>query len=564
MRKHWKYTPSDPAIVTHLQEVLKINPIFCQLLAQRGIHSFETAKYFFRPQLRHLHDPFLMKSMAKAVERLGKAIRNKERILLYGDYDVDGTTSVAMLYAFLAKRHQKLDYYIPDRYKEGYGISLAGIDYAKQNQVNLLIAMDCGIRAVDKVATANALGIDCIICDHHNPEGTLPPAIAVLDPLRPDCDYPFKHLSGCGVTLKLIQAYCQQQGLSDDEWIDLLDFVVISIAADIVPMMGENRVLAHFGLKQLNCTQRPGLQALIHESRRSAPLSINDIVFGIGPMLNAAGRLADAKLAVRLLLSDSKFIAHDNASFLGQKNRLRKEYDQMMAEEAKSLFKQMPNWQSQKCAVLFQAHWHKGIVGIAASRIIDAFHVPTIILTESNGKLVGSARSIKGFNIYEGLKACSSYLENYGGHDYAAGLTLLPENLKAFAAAFEAYVDTHLNHTDLIPQIALAAKIDLKDITPKFMRILNQFAPFGPHNRNPIFCTTQVTDNGYSKLLKGNHVKLSIQQGDASIKGIAFGRGEDFTKIQKQEAFDVCYKLEENRWKGKSDLEINVKDLRFD
>ncbi|MFT4762657.1 MAG: single-stranded-DNA-specific exonuclease [Paraglaciecola sp.] len=564
MRKRWKLRPTDDATVQDLQEKLKIHPVFCQLLVQRNITTYDAAKTFFRPVLSNLHDPFLMRDMEAAVDRLETAIRNKERILLYGDYDVDGTTSVAMMYDFLSQIHERLDYYIPDRYKEGYGVSMEGVDYAKQNGISLIIAMDCGIKANAKVAKAKKIGIDFIICDHHLPEGKLPDAVAVLDPKRPDCNYPYKELSGAGVTFKLVQAFCQKHELDSAYWQRLLEFLVISIAADIVPITGENRILAYYGLKKLNCTERPGMKALIHESRRNHSLVISDIVFGLAPMINAAGRLGDAKQAVRLMLSDNKFSAYENAHFLNQKNKLRKEYDQLIAEEAKKMFRDFPDWEKRKSIVLYQPHWHKGIVGIAASRLVEKYHRPTIILTESNGKIVGSARSVKGFNIYKAVKSCEDLLLNFGGHNFAAGLTLEEDNLENFRERFEEYVSENLEKDLLIPEIPISSELDFDSINDKFMKILKQFAPFGPGNRNPIFATKYVNDTGYSRLLKGNHLKLSLKQGESeTMSGIAFSRGDDLDRVQDHKPFHICYRVEENNWKDKRYLQLNVNDIWF-
>lgn len=564
MRKHWTMIPVDETAVQELQSELKIHPVFCKLLVQRGIQTFEEARQFFRPNLSELHDPFLMLNMEKAVARLTKAIQQDERILLYGDYDVDGVTSVSLMYDFLSKYHSKLDYYIPDRYKEGYGVSIEGVDYAKQNGVTLVIAMDCGIKAVQQVATAKELGIDFIICDHHLPEKTLPNAVAILDPKQKDCKYPYKELSGCGVAFKLAQAFCEKRGFAAIVWEDLLDFVVISIAADIVPITGENRTLAHFGLKQLNRTKREGLKALIHESRRTKVLTITDIVFGLAPIINAAGRLSDAKQAVRLLLSDNKFIAHENAHFLKNKNELRKEYDQMIAGEAKQLFREFSDWENRKSIVLYQPHWHKGIVGIAASRMVETFYRPTIILTESNGKIVGSARSVSGFNVHQAIKSCEHLLVNFGGHNHAAGLTLLEDNLEEFRNEFEKIVQETIEEKELKPELKISASLDFEDIDDKFFRILRQFAPFGPGNRNPLFGSKNVLDIGYSKLLTGNHLRLAMKQNSKkSFYGIAFQRGDDIENVKSGNPFHIVYKIEENHWKGKSRLQLNVKDLKF-
>lgn len=560
----WTLKPTDEALVQELQTQLQIHPIFCQLLIQRNIQTFEDAKDFFRPEWSNLHDPFLMKNMDLAIDRLEKAIKNNERILLYGDYDVDGTTAVALMHSFLEPLHSNLDYYIPDRYKEGYGVSMASIDYAKQNGVSLIIAMDCGIKAIQPVAQAKSQNIDFIICDHHLPGPQLPDALAILDPKQKDCPYPFKELSGCGVAFKLAQAYLKKNKKSDNILKDLSDFLVISIASDLVPMIGENRILSYWGLKKLNETLRPGLIALIEESRRTAPLSINDIVFGLGPMINAAGRLADAQAAVRLMLAKDKMVAAEHARILQQRNELRKEHDKLIAEEAKKMFQEIPNWESKKSIVLYQSHWHKGIVGIAAARMVDKFHRPAIMLTQSNGKIVGSARSIKGFNVYKAIQKCEHLLENFGGHHFAAGLTLLEKNLEAFKTLFEEEVRNHITPEQTEPEIEISAILELQDIQASFWKILKQFAPFGPGNRSPIFATKNVKDIGYSKALRGDHLRLAVKQGDSKpVYGIAFGKGADIEKVSTGEPFHLCYKLENNKWKEQENLQLVVKDIKF-
>jgi len=566
MKKRWTLQPYNSSTAQHLQEVLKINPIFCQMLAQRGISTYDEAFQFFRPSLEYLHDPFLMQDMNLAVNRLASAMQRKEKILLYGDYDVDGTTSVALMFSFLKKYHEHLDFYIPDRYTEGYGVSFAGIDYAAQNEMTLIIAMDCGIKANEKVKYAKEKGIDFIICDHHLPEGELPPAVAVLDPKRDDCKYPYKELSGCGIAFKLAQAFVEQNSLDTSQLYELLDFLVISIACDIVPMLGENRTLAFWGMEQLNATKRPGLLSLIEVSQRKFPLNVNDIVFGLGPMINAAGRLADARQAVHLLLSKNKIEAKENANILHQRNRMRKEIDLQIVQEAQFILEKKQDegtLENQKSIVLFQSHWHKGIVGIAAARIVESHHRPTIILAESNGLAVGSARSIKGFNIHAAIKKCEDLLINFGGHEHAAGLTLKIQNVDLFQEKFEIAVRETIKEETLIPEINIAAPLSLKNITPQFWKILQQFAPFGPQNRNPVFATKNVADTGSSRLLKGNHLKLSVKEnGKPHFNAIAFGMGDFFTEIKKQ-PFHICYTINENNWNGKTDLQLTVKDIKM-
>ena len=488
----------------------------------------------------------------------------KERILLYGDYDIDGTTSVALMYSFLVKYHRNMGFYIPNRYKEGYGLSFEGVEFAASKGVHLMIVMDCGIKAERAVNLANSYGIDVIICDHHLPGQNLPDALAILDPKRADCNYPYKELSGCGISFKLVQAFSKQFDLAQKDVEKLLDFLVISIAGDIVPIRGENRVLAHFGLQVLNQTQRLGLRTLILESQRQLPLTISDIVFGIGPHINAAGRLADAQQAVKVLLSTTPKTAQENTQILIERNKMRKEFDQRIAEEAKALFRAMNDWETRKSIVLYQAHWHKGIVGIVAARLVEEFYRPTIILTESNGQIVGSARSIKGFNIYKAIQSCQDLLINFGGHHHAAGLTLKPENIHIFQDRFEAVVSTDIKEEQLQPLLSISAVLKLKDITPQFFSILKAFAPFGPSNRNPVFMTKNVKDVGYSRILKDKHLKMTIKQGDSAVfNAIAFGRATDYEKVASKKPFHIAYTIEENRWKDRSHLQLMVKDLKF-
>ena len=564
MKKRWNIPPTDPSVVNQLQEALKIDPVFCQMLVQRGISTFDEARHFFRPSLDHLYDPFLMKDMDKAIARLELAFQQKEKILLYGDYDVDGTTSVALMYSFLEKYYDQLDFYVPDRYKEGYGISFAGIDYAKQNSMTLIIAMDCGIKAIEKVAYAKAKGIDFIICDHHLPEEILPDAIAVLDPKRKDCEYPYKELSGCGIAFKFAQAFIEKKKFNPAHLYDLLDFVVISISCDIVPIDGENRVLAFFGLEKLNTTKREGLKALMEMSKRAAPLSVSDVVFGIGPIINAAGRLEHAKEAVNLMLSKEKAVAMENARTLQNRNDLRKQFDKQIFDEAKDFIDTHFDLENKKSIVLYNPTWHKGVIGIVASRIVETYHRPTIILTESNGVATGSARSIPGFNIHEAIYDCKDFLTNFGGHAFAAGMTLDIEKIKDFEITFEKIVSKNIGTEPLTPEINVTAMLPFNSISPKFWRILKQFAPFGPKNRNPVFVSRNIRDTGFSRLLKNSHLKLSVKQGESvTLAGIAFGKGDLFADIQNND-FHICYTLNENSWNGKTALQLNVKDIKIE
>lgn len=564
MRKRWTLLPADENVVAQLHQVLRINPVFCRLLAQLGIRSFEEARAFFRPDWSLLHDPFLMKGMDAAVARLEQALRNHEPILLYGDYDVDGTTSVALMHEFLTAQGANLSYYIPDRYREGYGVSMAGIHHAVAEGKKLVLAMDCGVNARQQVAKAKAHGVDFIICDHHLPDGPLPEAVAVLDPMRPDCPYPFKGLSGCGVAFKLAQAFLQKNKLPDEGLRQSLDLLALSIAADIVPMVGENRVLAHFGLAEINRTKRPGLLALLELSGRQQPLSISDVVFGLAPLINAAGRLADADQAVKLLLSKDKAEATANAQVLLRRNQLRKEHDQQIQDEAIRLFEATPEWEALRSVVLFQSGWHKGVIGIAAARMVERFHRPTILLTESNGLAVGSARTVPGFNIYQAIKTCEDLLTNFGGHDHAAGLTMPLEAVPIFQERFEAAVRERIAQEQQVPEVEVNAVLGLHEITPQFWNILRQFAPHGPGNHSPVFVSKNVVDTGHSKLLKGNHLRLSIRQdGTMPVQGMAFGMGEHFARIASKRPFHVAYKIEEDRWQGRSYLRLMVKDFWF-
>lgn len=563
MLKKWKHIDTDFDKVNALHEALEIDPIFCSLLVQRGIYDYADAKAFFRPSLDELHHPFLMKDMDEAVKRLGQAIQNRETILLYGDYDVDGTTSVAMMYTYLNQHHSALDYYIPDRYKEGYGVSIDGIEYAQKIGAKLIIAMDCGIKAIQQVDRARASGIDFIICDHHLPEEQLPDAIAVLDPKREDCNYPYKELSGCGVTFKFIQAFNEREGKPFSEIEALLDFLVISIACDIVPITGENRILAYWGLKKLANTKRIGLKALIARSNRSGLMTISDIVFGLGPMINASGRLSDACQAVKLMITDKASVAEQYAQLLEQQNQLRKEYDQRISEEAKLAFQMQSDWEKRRSIVLTQAHWHKGVIGIVASRMVEAFYRPTVILTQSEGLLVGSARSIKGFDLHQALKQCDDLLVNYGGHKYAAGLKLRAENFYAFQDRFEAIAQTYISPEEFEPEILIAGELTLDKIEDKFWNVLRQFAPFGPGNRNPVFASKDVRDTGYSKVLKEKHLRLNVtQDAKAVVSGIAFGMANHFETVNSGQPFQICYTIQENKWREITNLQLMIKDIK--
>ena len=551
----------DKNIVFALQECLGVSELVATLLAQRGIETFEEAKQFFRPQLSDLYNPFLMKDMDKAVERLHRAINSNEKILVYGDYDVDGTTAVSLMYLFLKEKCKHVEYYIPDRYDEGYGVSYKGIDYAKSNGFSLIVCLDCGIKAVEKVAYAKNKDVDFIICDHHRPGDTLPLAVAVLDPKRSDCDYPFKELCGCGVGFKLAQAYHQQYNLPFEDLVPLLDLVVVSIAADIVPMIDENRVLSFYGLQQLNASPRIGLKALMDVANRKDTFTISDVVFGLAPRINAAGRIEHGNKAVELLVQQDFSIAKEKADYIDNHNFTRKELDKSITQEALAMI--MPGANS---TVVCSEKWHKGVVGIVASRLIETHYRPTIVLTESNGKLTGSARSVSGFDVYNAIDACSDLLEQFGGHKYAAGLTLKKENLTAFIQRFEEVVSTTITAEMQIPKINIDLEMPMEDITMKTHRIIEQMAPFGPSNSRPVFMTKGVIDNGSGRLIgqDKNHLKLAITDNHNSkiLDGIGFGMSDYFSTIKDKQPFDVCFVLDLNEWNGNSKLQLRIKDIR--
>jgi single-stranded-DNA-specific exonuclease len=578
----------DNQQVAEIVKVLNIDENLATLLVQRGITNYEEAKTFFRPSLSQLHDPFLMKDMDKAVKRVISAINNGEKVLIYGDYDVDGTTAVAVVYTYLKPffKKKKIEFYIPDRYEEGYGISYKGIDYAADNGFKLVIALDCGIKAVERIEYANAKGVDFIICDHHRAGDVIPDAVAVLDAKRPDCNYPYDELSGCGVGFKLVTALSMKGYGTIEEVYELLDFLAVSIAADIVPITGENRVLAYFGLKQLNKKPRPGIEAILQhaniyrrdedqldedENVLTRELTISDLVFLIGPRINAAGRIAKASDSVRLLIADKKEHAEKLAASINDLNDERREFDNRITEEALGMIDADQELKDAKSTVVFNERWHRGVIGIVASRLTDYYYRPTIVLTRANGLVTGSARSIKSFDIYDAIDHCSDLLEHFGGHKYAAGLSMKPENLPEFRRRFEAYVSEHLVDEDFVPELEVDLKIKFADITPKFMRILNQFAPFGPGNMAPVFWTDNVIDAGGSRPVGGHrHLKLTVsqvgdaEQGVAPFSGIAFQKGDLFDRIHNGEPFSICYHLEYNTWQGKTNLQLNVKDIKFE
>ena len=559
MEKRWIIQKSDQKFVQKLAKDLGVNHIVAHLLVLRGIENFDDAKLFFRPELKHLHDPFLMKNMQDAVDRIEKAIANKEKVLVYGDYDVDGTTSVAMMYSFLKRFSPEIEYYIPCRYEEGYGISLKGIDYAKKNNFSLIIALDCGIRAFDQVDYANEKEVDFIICDHHNPADKIPNAIAILNPKQSDCNYPYKELSGCGVGFKLIQAYSQKNNIDFSEISEYLDLLTVSIGADIVPMTGENRVFSYFGLKQINTQPRAGLKALMDIANKIKELSISDVVFGIAPRINAAGRIEHAKKAVEILVEQDLDRAKKLASFIEENNVTRRNLDQNITKEALEMIDE-----NKKSTVVFSKNWHKGVVGIVASRVIESHYKPTIVLAEKDGILTGSARSVHDFDLYEAISKCAHLCEKFGGHKYAAGLSIKRENLSEFIIAFEKAVSESITEDQLSPKIDVDMEIDIDAVDDKLFRIIKQFSPFGPQNLSPIFVSRSVVDNGYGKRIGADksHLRINTKTASGSLAGIGFSMGDAFEKIKDYNEFDICYSINENEWNGRKNLQLMLNDLK--
>ena len=565
MQKKWNiHHIKNSEVVSELQDTLAVDETIAKLLALRGISSFEEAKTFFRPSLETLHDPFLMKGMNIAIERIIKAINDNEKVLIFGDYDVDGTTSVALVYSFFKKYISEIRYYIPDRYIEGYGISFKSIDYASENNYSLIIALDCGIKANDKIDYANSKNIDFIICDHHLPGEEIPNAVAVLDPKQSDCPYPYKELAGCGIGFKLAQAFCLQNSIDEREVFDFLDLVVTSIAADIVPIDGENRVLAHFGLKLLNTNPRPGLKALLAlNKQQDKELDINTLVFTIAPRINAAGRIEHGSKAVELLISDSDE-ATEFSKKINETNSQRRDIDISITDEAFETMDLDPITPFKKSTVLFNPNWHKGVVGIVASRMIERYYKPTIILTESNGMATGSARSVKDFDVYTAIENCSHLLEQFGGHKFAAGLSLKTENVKAFAEAFENEVSRTIKTEMLNPTVEIDLEILLDNINDKLIRILNQFAPHGPNNMTPVFCSKNILDTGYAKIVGNNHLKLEVYQPTTQltkIEAIAFNKGDFLNFFKRNIPVDIVYKIKVNEFRGATTIQLLVEEI---
>ncbi|UKN00955.1 single-stranded-DNA-specific exonuclease RecJ [Paracrocinitomix mangrovi] len=571
MNKRWvfKAAPERESVAKLIEEVGVSRPL-AVIMAQRGIQNFDEAKAFFRPEISDLHDPFLMEGMEAAVNRIEQAIAANENILIYGDYDVDGTSSVALVYSYLTRTYEQVGYYIPDRYAEGYGVSEQGIEFASDNSFSLIIALDCGTKAVDLIAKAKEEGIDFIVCDHHTPGRELPDAI-LLNPKQEACNYPYKELCGCGIGFKLVQGIQQSRGEDFDEIYDLLDLVMVAIGADIVPITGENRILAYYGLHVLNNNPRIGFKQLLMLANKTGELSVTDVVFTIAPRINAAGRIDSGNKAVELLLADTVDEVEEISLLINQHNEVRKGLDKDITNQALEMIANDPALLNAKSTVVFNEGWHKGVVGIVASRLTENYYRPTIVLTESNGMAVGSARSVKGFNVYDAIDECSDLLEQFGGHFYAAGLTLPLENIEAFRNKFESVVSNYITKKQLTPEIEIDCEIDFRDIfleqrggIPRFYRVMKQLAPFGPGNMRPVFVTRNVKDAGGSRVLKDEHLKLSLKQdeySDITVNAIAFGMAEWYNALQYG-AIDIVYTIEENNWNGNVSLQLVIKDIK--
>ena len=567
-RKWTVHQPGDPEKVGRLATELGVDRVLAELLIQRGVETFEQARRFFRPSLSDLHDPFLMKDMDKAVERLHEAIQKGQKILVYGDYDVDGTTAVALVYSFVRRFTKRVEYYIPDRYDEGYGLSYKGLDWASDNGIDLLITLDCGIKAIEKVEYARSKGIDVIICDHHLPENELPAAVAVLDPKREDDHYPFDDLCGCGVGFKFVQGYSQQYGIDFETLEPLLDLQVVSIASDLVSMVGENRVLAHYGLKRLNENPRKGLLAMLSLAKlEPGHVTIDDIVFKIGPRINAAGRMESGRLAVELLTAMDDRSAFQIGEKINDNNNERKNIDREITQEALEMVQSGTALETENVTIVYNPTWNKGVVGIVASRLVEAYYKPTVVLTKSNGFVTGSARSVAGFDLYASIESCADLLENFGGHVYAAGLTMKEEHLEEFCKRMNRFVSGNITKQELTPVVDIDARLDFSQITPKFFRILKQFQPFGPGNANPVFLTEDVYDAGNGRKVGagGVHLKLDLMQESQpyrQIPAIGFNMADFYDHIKAGNPIDVCYSIVENFYRGSSTLQLRLKDMR--
>ena len=562
MQKRWNILQSDALKTEALREALKINKTLCRILVQRGIDDFDKAKNYFRPQLTDFHDPWLMKDMDKAVDRILAAFAKAEKILVFGDYDVDGTTSVASVFQFIHKIYSDTDFYIPHRYREGYGVSKLGIDFAKENGFALIISLDCGIKSVELITYAKTLGIDFIVCDHHLPDKELPPAVAILNAKQIDCNYPYKELCGCGVGFKLMMAIASELGLPDESYLQYLDLVATAIAADIVPITGENRAMAFYGLKKVNENPCAGIKALMQLAGVQKHMHISNLVFVIAPRVNAAGRMDDARKAVQLFIEPDYNKALSFAEMLHSDNVDRREADSTITEEALDMIQSNPDFTNRKTTVVFQEHWHKGVVGIVASRLIETFYRPTIVLTRSGDYVAGSARSVAGFNLYEAIHACREHLLGYGGHFAAAGMTLLPENVPAFSDAFEREVSKLITDDLLIPEIIIDAEINFTDITPSLFSILSQMEPFGPENMRPVFIARKVYDTGFSKIVKEQHIRFVLKQNNNTLTGIGFTMADKFPLLQKNQPLDIVFTIDENVWNGETSLQLKMIDLR--
>lgn len=564
MHKRWKILSADPGTCKSLHESLKINPVLCKILVQRGANTFDKAKKFFRPTMDMLYDPWLMKDMDKAVQRITQAFTYNEKILVFGDYDVDGTSSVACMTKFLRDvyKPENIEFYIPHRYREGYGVSKAGIDYAYKENYSLIISLDCGIKSIDLIKYARALGIDFIVCDHHLPDSELPPAVAILNPKQIDCNYPFKDLCGCGVGYKLICALSKSIGLPSDYPEKYLDLVATAIAADIVSMTDENRILVYYGLIKANTNPNPGIKALMYLSGIKTTMLIGNLVFMIAPRVNAAGRMDDARKAVQMFISDNYHQALQYAEMLHSDNDDRREADKLITEEALKLISDNQSWITRKSTVVYQSHWHKGVVGIVASRLIDHYYRPTIVLTQSGEYVAGSARSVAGFNVYEAIHQCKDLLLGYGGHFYAAGMTMPAENVIPFRDRFEEVVSSIITEELLVPEIVIDAEVKLKDLTPSFYNIISQMEPFGPDNVKPVFVVRNVIDTGYSRIVKDLHLKLSITHDNVVFNGIGFNLADKYEQLAGKQPVDIVFTLDENEWNGNKSLQLKVIDLK--
>ena len=569
MNYKWNYeepTPEQKAAAAKLSQEISVSETLCLLLVKRGITTADEARAYFRPQLQALHDPFLMRDMDRAVDRLNQAMGNRERVMIYGDYDVDGCTAVALVYRFLQQFYSELDYYIPDRYEEGYGVSIQGVDYAHETGVKLIIVLDCGIKAIEEIAYAKSLGIDFIICDHHVPDEELPPAVAILNAKRTDATYPYKDLSGCGVGFKFMQAFAISNGIAFSQLIPLLDLVAVSIASDIVPIMGENRILAYHGLRQLSQNPSVGMKAVIDMCGMSGrDITMSDIIFKIGPRINASGRMQNGKASVSLLVERNYQKALEQAQQINQYNEERKELDKKMTEEAQELVKNSPDMENKSSIVIYNEDWHKGVIGIVASRLTETFYRPAVVLTRSDDLVTGSARSVSGFDVYKAIQSCADLMVNFGGHTYAAGLSLKVEDVAEFKQRFETYVAENIESETVTPNIDVDAMISFSEINRKFYSDLKRMRPFGPENEKPKFCTKQVYDFGTSKVVGHNqeHIKLELVDNTSNqvMNGIAFGQSSEARYIKTKHSFDIVFTIEENSYR-KGELQLIIEDIR--